>query len=429
MYEMKKIGINSVWMLLGYAFRAVSVLITSVFVARYLGPKLYGEMNYVFSYVAIFSIFSWGCVGPVLRREFVTKPEQQGVYLGSALVLRLIGVVLAMLILLPMILSADQDRLVGVLILIYSASLFFMVTSIFQVLLEVHLKSKYVTYSEVIQLSAFLLLKLLFVYLKFPLLYFVAIQAIEVLFKSILQFGWLRKLGLLPRIGFSKQIFLFLLRESWPLLMSSGAVMVYQKIDLIMLRNMISSDQVGHYAVATKVTGMMVFVPQILHNSLFPAITRAKLKSQKQLNVIITHFFTLMFWVMSGMAVLIMFLIPIPFGWLYGEEYGAALPVINILVWKNVIMGVGLVSGAWIINMGIQKYAPLRSITSMMINIVLNWYLIPTYGGIGAAVASLVASIVNVILISMIIPSYRQVVLLMVDGVFLKLFIRKLKRN
>ena len=55
----KKVIANIIWALIGKIVSLTGALLVGILVARYLGPENYGIMNYVISYVAIFSVISY----------------------------------------------------------------------------------------------------------------------------------------------------------------------------------------------------------------------------------------------------------------------------------------------------------------------------------------------------------------------------------
>ena len=54
----QKILANVFWAMLGKIVNMVGQLFVGILVARYLGPEKYGIMNYVISYVTLFTIIS-----------------------------------------------------------------------------------------------------------------------------------------------------------------------------------------------------------------------------------------------------------------------------------------------------------------------------------------------------------------------------------
>ena len=54
-----------------------------------------------------------------------------------------------------------------------------------------------------------------------------------------------------------------LLVESWPLLLSGISIMVYMKIDQIMLGQILGDESVGIYSAALRISEIWYFIPMI----------------------------------------------------------------------------------------------------------------------------------------------------------------------
>ncbi|MEF0818742.1 polysaccharide biosynthesis C-terminal domain-containing protein, partial [Klebsiella aerogenes] len=75
----------------------------------------------------------------------------------------------------------------------------------------------------------------------------------------------------------------------------------------------------------------------------------------------------------------------------YGPHYHEASYLIKIYAWVSVFYFLSSASGRWYINEGLQKYALNRNILGLAIAIVLNYFLIPSYGAAGSVYATLIA--------------------------------------
>ncbi len=75
---------------------------------------------------------------------------------------------------------------------------------------------------------------------------------------------------------FDKEIGKKIVKDSWPLMFASLMIVVYMKIDQIMLKNMLDATQVGIYAVAVRLSEVWYFIPVLITQSIFPAVINAK---------------------------------------------------------------------------------------------------------------------------------------------------------
>ena len=68
---------NVFWAVTGKVVTLLSTLVVGIFVARYLGPEQYGLMNYVISYVSLFTIISNFGLDNIEIRELSRTPERK----------------------------------------------------------------------------------------------------------------------------------------------------------------------------------------------------------------------------------------------------------------------------------------------------------------------------------------------------------------
>lgn len=98
-------------------------------------------------------------------------------------------------------------------------------------------------------------------------------------------------------------------------------------------------------------------------------------------------------------------------GLFYGDDYAPAASMLKILAWYTACSSIGVVRNIWILAEGKQKYLLSINLAGALSNVLMNTLLIPTYGGNGAAAASLLAQfMMNVVMtaaIKPIRPSFR----------------------
>ena len=87
---------NTSWMVFAQIYQMVISLFIGVISARYLGPSNYGTINYAASYISFFTIFCALGLEGIVVREIISKREQEGIILGSGIIMRLIAGVLSM---------------------------------------------------------------------------------------------------------------------------------------------------------------------------------------------------------------------------------------------------------------------------------------------------------------------------------------------
>ena len=76
---------------------------------------------------------------------------------------------------------------------------------------------------------------------------------------------------------------------------------------------------------------------------------------------------------------------------IFGEMYKSSGLILKIHIWSSIFVFWGMASNRYFISENLQIYSLVRTLIGAVINILLNLYLIPRFGGPGAAVASLIS--------------------------------------
>ena len=76
--------------------------------------------------------------------------------------------------------------------------------------------------------------------------------------------------------NFDKTLIPYIVKESFPLLLSGAAIIIYQRIDQVMIGNMLSKEDVGYFATAGKFVDLILFIPTVLVQTITPMLVRIK---------------------------------------------------------------------------------------------------------------------------------------------------------
>ena len=113
---------------------------------------------------------------------------------------------------------------------------------------------------------------------------------------------------------------------------------------------------------------------------------------------------------------------------LYGDEYISAAGILAVAVWYITFGYYGSVRNIWILSEGKQKYLTWINISGAGANVLLNFILIPNFGAIGAAVASVITQFFTNVIIGFIFKPIRENNRLMIKSFSPKVMIEMLKR-
>ena len=190
-----------------------------------------------------------------------------------------------------------------------------------------------------------------------------------------------------------------LLRHGVWLYLSAIAAILYLKLDQVMLRQLVNPIEVAHYAVASKFTELFFFVPIALVTAYFPNMLETAKHDPVRYQVYLQRISTFLLYLSLLIIIGILLLNNVLVSTLFPPEYIAALPIITIQIWSLLFVFQRALISKWILVEGIFRFSLLSQGAGAIINIVLNLLLIPHYGGVGAAWATVGSHAVSTTLI------------------------------
>ena len=186
-----------------------------------------------------------------------------------------------------------------------------------------------------------------------------------------------------------------MLQDSWPLILSGVMITIYMKIDQVMLGNMASTQAVGNYAAAVKFSEAWYFFPMAICASIFPNILHAKQRSTAEYYSKLQQLYDFMAWFSIIVAAVMTLSSGILVNLLLGAEYLAAGKILAIHVWAAPFVFLGVARSQWLISENLTMMSFACTMLGTIVNLVLNFWLIPISGGSGAAIATVVSYAVS----------------------------------
>lgn len=396
---LRKYGQNTIWL---FAEKAVRILIgftVGIYVARQLGPEQYGLLNYAISYVSIFAVIAGLGFDSIMVRELVRYPEKIGILLGTAFLLKLGGFLLMLAGIGVGLWFFHNDAATNWLIWLIAAGYLFQSFQVIDFYFQAEVKSKYVAISQIAVLLICSGLRFYLAWNRMPLIYFATVESLFIILSALGYAGFYLFNGShIKKWGFSWLEGKILLRNSFPLLLSGIAGMIYMRGDQIFIKNMLGAEETGYYSVAVRLVELWYFLPMAICSSLFPAVVKAKSISPLLYESRIRRLLGLMFWLgtatAAGMSIIGYFII----SKLYGPSYMAAYPILLIYTWKTVFCNLGVGGSCYYISENLQTYSLVFALIGAGINLITNYIFIRWLGVTGCAWASLLTSMVVVII-------------------------------
>ena len=391
--KLRGIIANTGWLFADRILRMGVGLFVGVWVARYLGVQQFGVFNYATAFVALFSTLSTLGLDAIVVRSIVREPEKRAEILGTAFWLKLFGGVAALVLAVSSIIVVrHDDQLTISLVAILSSVGIFQAFDTIDLWFQSQVQSKYTVIAKNTAFVITALVKVALISFHAPLIAFAWAGLGEVSLGAIGLIISYRVRGYSPWLWpWSSPLAKTLLKESWPLILSGFSIMIYMKIDQIMLGEMIGNKSVGIYSAAARISEVWYFIPMAIASSVAPSIYAAKEIGEAIYYRRIKQLLRLLVLISILIAVPMSFISGTLITTLFGNNYAEAGNILAIHIWSSIFVFMGLGTSSWFIAEGLTVFSLRRTLIGAITNIVLNFILIPGYGGVGAAIATVIS--------------------------------------
>lgn len=412
---------NAGWLIGGKLGQMLINLLVGLLTARYLGPSNYGLISYATAYVAFFTTLSDLGINGVLVKEMIDHPGEEGEILGSSILMRVFSSILSAISIVAIVSVVDRDEPTTILIVALCAfGIVFRLFEVFNYWFQAQLRSKVTALVSLVAYAITAIYKVILLVIGADVVWFALATSVDYICIAVFLYGCYRKCGgakLKVVWSTCKRI----LSKSCYFILPGLMVAVYGQTDKLMLKQMISDEEIGFYATATAICGMWCFVLSAIIDSLYPSIMQSHSMGDEagfeRKNKLL---YAIVFYV--SMAVSIGFvLLAKPVIWiLYGEAYLPAVNPLRIITWYTAFSYLGVARNAWIVAKERQKYLIWIYLSAAVANVLLNLALIPLWGASGAALASLAAQILTTMVVPFFIKPLRRNSMMMVEAILLK---------
>jgi O-antigen/teichoic acid export membrane protein len=157
-----------------------------------------------------------------------------------------------------------------------------------------------------------------------------------------------------------------------------------------MIGEMSGNTELGIYSVAVLIAEVLYFIPMVINSSVFPSIVEAKGISDDFFYARLQKLYNLMAFLAYGVALPITFLAGWLIPFLFGTVYSKAGPMLIGLVWAGVFINFMITRSYYLTAMNWTRLHFIIDFLGCVLNVSLNFFLIPRYGGMGAVVASFI---------------------------------------
>ncbi len=400
-----KIVKDSVIVLSGNIFSASLGFLATILITRTLGPVQFGLFSVALAVMGIASQFSDFGIGTGLVRfaSLYLKNDDQKANLIFKVSLKFKLIITTLVILTGLFISkflaihifGNPDLIFPLKLAFIGAFGLSLIGYISTTLQARQSFKKFTLVNLITPLGKFTLIGLLFLTYKLNL--FSAITTIAILpFIAFLVGSLIIPRDFLRAKGDENEAFRGLFRFSKWILVSLLCVMIFNRLDILMLVYFKTVEVVGYYSAAYKFAFVFPLITGSITTILLPKVSG--LSKKEQLHKYIRKSLKFTMPIIFPLFILLLISRPIILS-IYGSEYLPSVIIFQILICgftlSIIINPIGLI----IYSLNKPEILAYLNIIQLILNFLGNLFLIPPHGAVGAAISTLFVRIVGTIFI------------------------------
>jgi O-antigen/teichoic acid export membrane protein len=391
----KTIAKNAGFMMVSQLITWTLAFIVNVFLPRYLGPKLLGDLSIASSIWSILSVLVCFGMDTYLTKVIARDPDQTSDILGLSIVVRLFfGLMACVVVGVYTVLMGFDPNILMLSYIVGVANLTGTIAGAFDAVLSGMDKMGVMSFVGVVNKALFTVLTLLFVFMKANLYAIAAISIVPALIWLVLSYRLVASTHKV-KLNFNLTDSWAMLKESKQYLATSLVIIAYLQIDKLFLAMLVDTRTVGWYDTSMTLMGTLLFIPVVIGRVLFPSLSRVHSSDESKLRDLAQRGFDFMFLVGVpiglGLAVISKPFIRL----LYGAEFAESADVlvvfgfVLIFIYLNTFLGNLLIA--------VDRTRPWNRVmfAALILTAPLDFILVPwthhTFGngGLGGAIAFL----------------------------------------
>jgi len=386
---------NTFYSSLNSFLRFLSNALLYVILARALGVEEFGRFTFALSFTGIFLTFIDYGFNLLIVKEVSQKPKGLMKWMRSIISAKILLCTLFTVIIFVTLRAlnypSETQIIVGILWLsaiFYSFGFFF--NNVFRGLNQF----QYETYPTILLNATQFFVVTIFLLLRFktPLvaIAYLLARILYLVHSTYLLFSKVSKVPLSYNLSESIKI----LKIAFPYGIHAILATLYLQLDTVLLSYLKGNIEVGHYQAAMRIFTAIMVIYDVIGSAFFPVISAFIKNDKAKFNRYALLLNKIAIYAGSVFGVgAFLFSQPI-ISILYGKQYINSILVMRILAGVIFLRFLGAGYALFITAAEGQKFRAMGVSLSLIVNVILNVFLIPKFGAIGAAIASLITHIV-----------------------------------
>ncbi|SEW49663.1 flippase [Chitinophaga arvensicola] len=390
---MHKLFENSGWLLVDKLSKLFPGIIILALIARHLGPEAFGIWNYALALTAIIGNMATLGMERLAVKELIDHEEQQSSIVATIIFMRILAGIACMLISIGFVFITRKNQPLYLYCTVFTSLIIILQSfDVLDYFYQARNSVKKVIIPKVTVFIIFCLVKLMLIYFNAGMPAFLWASVIELVITYLIVltvYGYQYSSGISSRIDLS--LAQSLLLQSWPLILSNLLVVLFMKVDLLLLDLMGSPAELGEYVGAARISELWYAVPTVVAVAILPTLIQKKNSDREAYLLTLEKWLRLSFWLSIAIGVFVTFTASVIIPFLYGPGYVDAPLILMIHIWASAPVFLCIAFVQYLFVEGKYKSYLYGNAAGLLVNVGVNIVLIPRYGGVGAAIATVIS--------------------------------------
>lgn len=392
MSHAKQIAGNAAWLMAATVLQKAIAFLSFFFVARWSGPVTTGAYFYAVAITSVFVTLADLGLTPVVIREYASDPARGRRFAQAALRAKSFLIPLAVVASLGYALLRGSDSSVMLAVAIACGVL--SADSLSLLLYGILRGSQKLRFEAAGMLMTQVVTAVVAMASAWFLRGNVEALVFALLCGSAWNLGWswwhVRRLDF-DKGGWTRQDLFQMMRLAVPFALAGMFVKVYSYVDTLFLEAYWTKAEIGHYAVAYKLTYAFQFLPLTFVAALYPGLSAMHARGDREALTRALH---------GSLRLMMLISVPLAVGLsafsplvprVFGSSYASAVPILQVLSWVLIPIFWDFPLGS-LLNATHRAHLKTASMgVAMVINVIANAVLVPSYGGVGASYAAIIS--------------------------------------
>ena len=395
----RRIAKNTVSLITAEVVSKALMFFFVVYIARILGDSEFGKISFAIAYTGIFSIIVNLGLDALFVREVSRDKDSAAKYFGGFLWIRAIAACLTFLLIVVSInmmgYPADTK------IVVYIMGAYVIINSIIALYKSVFQSFEHMEYQgflKVLDRVILVPLGLILLYFGYGIIHvsgaYLVTGIITLAAGTILSFKRFVKPDLAWNPSFMKES----ITTALPFIMTAVFALLYFNIDIVMLSIMKTDAVVGWYNAAYQIIAALLFIPGMFMSALYPVMSTYYKTSKETLILVYEKAYKYLVIAALPFGVGSMILADKFILLIYGEAFAQSANALKYLIWSGALLFPNYMFFGMLLAINKEKIRLWISAGAAGFNIILNFFLIPGLGHIGAAISTVITQFVMLIL-------------------------------